>query len=87
MMRLDKYLSDATAYSRREIRNLVKRKAITVNGSTAQNADMKINEALDAVCVNGEKVFYRKRPHLRWNFVLKKGVDLVWLFKIRSHFS
>ena len=67
MMRLDKYLSDATAYSRREIRNLVKRKAITVNGSTAQNADMKINEALDAVCVNGEKVFYRKFIYLMLN--------------------
>ena len=67
MMRLDKYLSDATAHSRREIRNLVKRKAITVNGAVAKCADMKINEAHDAVCVDGELIVYRKFIYLMLN--------------------
>ena len=35
MMRLDKYLSDATPHSRKDVRNLVKRKAISVNGAVA----------------------------------------------------
>ena len=67
MMRLDKYLSDATAYSRREIRALVNRKAITVNGLIAKVADMKVNEAADQVCVNGKVVVYRKFIYLMLN--------------------
>ena len=67
MMRLDKYLSDATAYSRRDIRGLVNRKAITVNGLIAKAADMKINETADQVCVNGELIVYRKFIYLMLN--------------------
>ena len=67
MMRLDKYLSDATAYSRKGIRSLVNRKAVTVNGLIAKAADMKINEAADQVCVNGELVVYRKFIYLMLN--------------------
>ena len=56
MIRLDKYLSEATAYSRREIRGLVKRKSITVNGNIAREADMHVDEKNDTVCVNGQAV-------------------------------
>lgn len=66
-MRLDKYLSDATAYSRKDIRGLVKRSAVTVNGITAKNADMKIDEKKDAVCVNGKPVLYRQFIYLMLN--------------------
>ena len=66
-MRLDKYLSDATAYSRREIRGLVRRNAVTVNGAIAKNADMKIDENKDAVCVEGRIVEYRKFIYLMLN--------------------
>ena len=66
-MRLDKYLSDATPYTRREIRGLVMRKAITVNGATARSVDMKVNETADTVCVNGAKVLYRKFIYLMLN--------------------
>lgn len=66
-MRLDKYLSDATAHSRRDIRQLVKRNAVTVNGIAARSVDMKIDEKQDVVCVNDEKVFYRKFIYLMLN--------------------
>lgn len=66
-MRLDKYLSDATPYTRREIRGLVMRKAITVNGATARNVDMKVNETDDTICVNGTRVLYRKYIYLMLN--------------------
>ena len=67
MMRLDKYLSDATPHSRKDVRNLVKRNAVTVNGVPAKNVDMKINEEKDSVCVNGELVVYRKFIYLMLN--------------------
>ena len=66
-MRLDKYLSDASPYSRREVRNLVKLKAVTVNGAVAKSVDMKVNETADAVCVNGELIVYRKFIYLMLN--------------------
>ena len=66
-MRLDKYLSDATPYTRREIRGLVMRKAITVNGVTARSVDMKVNETDDTICVNGTRVLYRKFIYLMLN--------------------
>ena len=67
MMRLDKYLSDATAFSRREIRGLVKRRAITVNGCAAAGADMKVDEKQDTICVNNQTVLYRKFIYLMLN--------------------
>jgi 16S rRNA pseudouridine516 synthase len=67
MMRLDKYLSDATAYSRREIRTLVSRKSVTVNNMPAKAVDMKVNENTDLVCINGQSVVYRKFIYLMLN--------------------
>ncbi|MBO7147257.1 MAG: rRNA pseudouridine synthase [Lentisphaeria bacterium] len=66
-MRLDKYLSEATAYSRKDVRGLVKRNAITVNGNIAKNVDVKVDENKDCVCVNGESVLYRKFIYLMLN--------------------
>ena len=67
MMRLDKYLSDATPHSRRDVKILVKRKEITVNGAVASSVDMKVNEAADTVCVKGKAVLYRKFIYLMLN--------------------
>ena len=66
-MRLDKYLSESTAYSRKDVRGLIKRKAITVNGIAAQTSDLKVDEKTDVVCVNGEAVLYRKFIYLMLN--------------------
>ena len=67
MMRLDKFLSDASVYSRKEVRTLVKRKAVTVNGTSARLPDMKIDETKDSVAVNGEVISYRKFIYLMLN--------------------
>lgn len=67
MIRLDKYFSEATPYSRRDVRNLVKRKAITVNGAPAGSADMKVDEEKDTICVEGKAVSYRKFIYLMLN--------------------
>lgn len=67
MMRLDKYLSDAAPFSRKEIRTLVKRKVVTVNGIVAGCADMKIDETADVVCVDGNNIVYRKFIYLMLN--------------------
>ena len=67
MIRLDKYLSEATSYSRKDVRVLVKRKSITVNGAIAGTADMKVDEKNDSVSVNNTPVIYRKFIYLMLN--------------------
>lgn len=67
MIRLDKFLSDATAYSRKDVRTLVKRKAVSVNGTAARTPDMKIDETKDSVCVDGIPVLYRKFVYIMLN--------------------
>ena len=67
MIRLDKFLSDASPYSRRDVRGLVKRGAVTVNGVPAKTPDMKVDESLDVICVNGETIMYRKFIYLMLN--------------------
>lgn len=67
MIRLDKFLSEASPYSRRDVRGLVKRGAVAVNGVPAKAPDMKVNENQDVICVNGEHVIYRKFIYLMMN--------------------
>lgn len=56
MQRLDKYLSEAGAASRKEIKTLVRQGRITVNGKTATAADLKIDEKTTEVCLDGTPV-------------------------------
>ena len=66
-MRLDKFLSESTPHSRKDIRTFVKRKVISVNGVCAKSADMKVDENKDVVCVNGKAVQYKKFIYLMLN--------------------
>ena len=65
-MRLDKFIADSSAYSRREIRKLVRYRAVTVNGTVAPMADLQVGET-DEVRVNGKRIEYRKYVYLMLN--------------------
>ncbi len=67
MIRLDKFIADASSFSRKEVRVLVKRNAVTVNGITAKTPDMKVDETCDTVCVDGKNISYRKFVYLMLN--------------------
>ena len=56
-MRLDKYLSDMTDYSRNDIKKLIKDRRVTVNGITVNKSDLKVSEA-DVICIDDETVEY-----------------------------
>lgn len=66
-MRLDKFLSECTQFSRKEIKKLVKLGAITVNETTAQKSEMQIDENIDKICINGEVIEYKKYIYLMMN--------------------
>ena len=62
-MRLDKFLSDATAYSRKELKTMIRRGQVTVNGSVVKVPEQQVGEDA-AVTVNGTEVRYRKFVYL-----------------------
>lgn len=65
-MRLDKFLSESTAYSRKEIKILAGKGAITVNGSPIKKSDSQVSE-LDEIAIHGEIVRYQKYIYLMMN--------------------
>jgi len=65
-MRLDKYISDSTACSRREIKKLIRYRAVTVNGEVVVNADVQVDESAK-ICINGKRILYRKYVYLMLN--------------------
>ena len=65
-MRLDKYISDSAAYSRKEIKKLIKAGVVTVNGETARAAEQRVTDS-DEVRINGDTVRYVKFVYLMLN--------------------
>lgn len=65
-MRLDKFLSEASAYSRKEIRGLVRAGLVSVDGIPAVSPDQKV-EQHSAVSVKGIPVKYQKYIYLMLN--------------------
>ncbi|MBD3670085.1 MAG: pseudouridine synthase [Gammaproteobacteria bacterium] len=71
-MRLDKYLSQSSDYSRKEIKKAIRQKAIEVNGETATDPGMKISEQDDVVLYGIGVDFQGKRY-----FMMNKPEDVV----------
>ncbi|MFJ8066129.1 pseudouridine synthase [Psychrobacillus sp. NPDC096426] len=66
-MRLDKFLAHTGFGTRREVKMLIKSKAIQVNDVTVKDSSMHVNEHLDRVSVYGEVVEYKEFIYLMLN--------------------
>lgn len=66
-MRLDKFLSHMGYGTRKEVKILVKSKAIQVNEVVVKDSAMHVNEVKDEVMVYGEVVEYREFIYLMMN--------------------
>lgn len=73
MQRLDKILSTQTNYSRKDIKELIRKKKITINENIALKSDIKIDEEKDIITINGEKLIIKKYVYL----ILNKPVGYV----------
>ena len=67
IVRLDKYLSDTTDYTRSEIRRLIKNGKAIVNGVTVRNFDAKINTETDNVVFCEITIEYKEFIYLMLN--------------------
>ncbi len=66
-IRLDKFLSERTEYSRSQIKILVKKGDVKVDGSVAKAADLKINPDEQTVTVGGKDILYRRNTYILLN--------------------
>lgn len=73
MMRLDKFLVSMEVGSRSQVKDLVKKGLITVNGSCCKSADMKIDETSDVITCKGEVLSYSSFYY----YMLHKPQDVV----------
>ncbi len=59
-LRLDKYLADMGVGTRSEVKNLIKKGQILVNGEPAKKPELKIVLSSDKVLVQGREICYQK---------------------------
>lgn len=67
MERLDKIISSQTKYSRKEIKELIKKKRVLVNNEIATKSDIKVNSNIDTITIDGEILKFKKNIYLMLN--------------------
>ena len=80
-MRLDKFLVEMNIGSRSQVKQYIKKGMVSVNEKIASSADMKIDEANDAIKYNGKKLTYSKYRY----FLLNKPAGCVSATKDNVH--
>lgn len=66
-MRLDKFLSHTGFGSRKEVKQLLKKKVVMVNGKVVKKGDYILNLNQDHIFVNGETIIYQEFIYLMLN--------------------
>lgn len=72
-MRLDKFLSSRNMGSRTQVKDLIRRGLVTVNGRTVRSPEQKIDETRDQVCCQGQTL----RPGGHVYYMLNKPAGVV----------
>jgi 16S rRNA pseudouridine516 synthase len=67
MERLDKVLSNLGYGTRKEIKQVVRKGFVEVNGELAKDSGMQIDPEVDKIFINGEEIYYRKYIYLMMN--------------------
>lgn len=73
MERLDKILSHLNYGTRKEVKNLIRKGYVMVNGEIIKNDDFKVNPDIDEINIFNEDVNYKKYVY----FMLNKPADYV----------
>lgn len=67
LIRLDKFISSQTMYSRSEIKSLIKKKSVCINGESAKTSDTKVDTERDTVSLDGRALSYREHVYYMLN--------------------
>lgn len=66
-IRLDKFISTQTLFSRSEIRKMIFKGQVSVDGATIVKPDTKIDDEASSVCVDGHAICYKKYVYIAMN--------------------
>ena len=66
-IRIDKFIADRTEYSRSQVKQLVKKGQIKVDGIPVKSSDAKINPEQNTVSVEDRELSYRKNTYILLN--------------------
>ena len=64
MERLDKIISTQTGYSRKDVKELIKKKRVLVNEEVVTKSDIKVNPETDIILLDGRKINFKKYVYL-----------------------
>lgn len=67
MERLDKILSNLGYGTRKEIKQVVRKGFVEVNGEIVKDSGMQVDPEEDKISINGEEIYYRKYIYLMMN--------------------
>ena len=66
-VRLDKFISSTLVISRKDATSLIKSGRISVNGNTKPKGDDKVDDILDTVVFDGEKITFCENLYIMLN--------------------
>lgn len=67
MIRLDKFLSEMSGWTRSEVKKIVRTGSVTVDGNEVKKPETKIDEKLSIVRVDGRQIKYNKYEYYMLN--------------------
>ena len=67
MERIDKVVCNQTGYSRKEVKELVRKKRITLNGEIILKSDIKINPEIDKIKIDDTEISVKEYVYLMLN--------------------
>lgn len=67
MERLDKIISSQSQFSRKQVKELINKKRVTINGQVAIKYDMKVEEKNIEILIDGKKINLQKEIYLILN--------------------
>ena len=80
-MRLDKFLSEMATESRSELKKMIKKGLVKVNGETVKDPSIHIDENIDEISLNGKIIEYKKFVY----YMLNKPQGVVSATKDNLH--
>lgn len=66
-MRLDKFLAHAELGSRKEVKAMIRKKRVSVNGEIVTKDDLIIDEVQDVICVDEMEIYYNQEMYIMLN--------------------
>ena len=81
MIRLDKFLSEMSGWTRSEVKKIVRTGSVTVDGNEVKKPETKIDEKLSIVRVDGRQIKYNKYEY----YMLNKPKGFVSATTDREH--